>query len=131
THLSLPDHERIGSFRVNAVGKLGEDVFRRLVFDSKDCVEPEPVDGVVANPQARVLDGPLAYALLRVVERVAPGRLVARGEPRTEGRERSTGADVVVDDVEDHAQACAMRGVDKPGDPLVPAVYRMRRIRVD
>ena len=55
------------------------------------------------------LEHPLAHRVavgVVVVDRLAPGRLVALGEVRAEGLERlrARRADVVVDDVEDHAE---------------------------
>ena len=70
----------------------------------------DPVLGALAHPLA---DG---VALLVVdVEARAPGRLVLVGEVRAEGHQRlgAGGADVVVDDVEDHGQARGVGGVDE------------------
>ena len=60
---------------MHALGELGEDVRRAIVADGVDGVEPQPVDVVVAHPELRVLDRPVAHAALAVVERLAPGRL--------------------------------------------------------
>ena len=96
-------------------------------------VEAEAVDPVVAHPQLRVLERPLANALLRVVERVAPRRLAEPlGEVRPERAQRLVaGADVVVDDVEDHAEPLSMRGVDELRQPRRPAVGLQRREGVE
>ena len=77
-------------------------------------VEAQPVDPVVARPQLGVADRPLAHAALRVVDRVAPGRVVRVGEVRAERADRlAAGTEVVVDDVENDAEPVAVRGVDE------------------
>ena len=125
----LADHERVRVEGADAVGELGEHVHGRVVVDGVHRVEAEPVDLVVAHPQLRVLDRPLAHALLRVVERVAPGRLAEPGgEVRAERAQRLVpGADVVVDDVEDDAEPFVVRRVDEPRQPLRAAVGNVRR----
>ena len=76
-------------------------------------IEPETVDVVVANPQLSVLGGPLPHAFRLVVERVAPERAVLRRAVGREcGQRLVPGTDVVVDDVEDDAEAGGMR---RPG----------------
>ena len=122
----LADHERVGIDGANAVGELGEHVRGRVVVDGVHGVEAEAVEPVVAHPQLGVLDRPLAHAGLRVVERVAPGRLAEPvGEVGAERAQRLVaGADVVVDDVEDDAEALAVRCVDEPRQSLRAAVGR-------
>ena len=95
-------------------------------------VEAQPVDVVVAHPVLGVLDRPLAYPALRVVDRVAPERLVAVGEVRAERRQRlGAGTDVVVDHVEQYRRA--RRGARRRrtrAKPCGPAVRRVGRRRV-
>ena len=103
-----------------------------VVEDRVDGVEPQAVDVEVAHPLLGVLDRPLAHAALRVVDRVAPERLVAVGEVGAERAERLVPrADVVVDDVEDHAETCGVRGVDEAREPLRAAVRLVRGVRVE
>ena len=57
---------------------------------------------------------------------------MAVGHVRPEGRDRlGARPEMVVDDVEDHAQALAMRRLDQPREPVRPAVGGMRRVRVE
>ena len=103
--------------------ELGETCGGDVVEDRVHRVEPQPVDVVVAHPQLGVLDRPLAHAALRVVDRVAPERVVAVGEVRPERGDRlGAGADVVVDDVEDDAEALRVRRVDEPREAVRAAV---------
>ena len=86
----LADHERVRIDGANALGELREHVDGRVVVDGVHGIEAEAVDPVVAHPQLGVLDRPLADAGLRVVERVAPGRLAEPvGEVRAEGAQAS------------------------------------------
>ena len=117
---------------VDTVSQLFQDVRIGAVDDGVHCVDAQTVDAVLARPQLRVLDRPFADAALRVVERRPPDRLDALGEVRAERGDRlGAGAEVVVDDVQDHAEAFAVRGVDEPREPVRTAVRRMRRERVD
>src|ERR671931_16225 len=116
--LRLGDDEHARALRVDALGELREDMPWGVVVDGEDGVEPEPVDPIVPNPRAGVLDRPLTHGGLRVIERVAPGSLEAIGEPRAEGGERRAGTDVVIDDIEDHGELLAMRRVDEAGEAL-------------
>jgi hypothetical protein len=103
-----------------------------VVEDRVGRVEPQPVDPVVPHPQLGVLDRPLAHAALPEVERVAPERLVPVGEVRPEGGDRlRAGADVVVDDVEEHAEALPVRGRDEARQTVRAAVDGVRRVGVD
>ena len=82
----------------------------------------DPVLGALDHPLA---DG--AAVVVVVVDRLAPERLVLVGEVRAERLERRDAgrADVVVDDVEHHAEAGRVRGVDEAREPLRPAVGRL------
>ena len=112
-HLHLGDDERARTLGVHAPGELGEDVRLRLVEDRVHRVEAKPVDVVVVDPHQRVLNRPFAHGSLRVVDRVAPEGLVPVGEVRAEGAQcLASGPDVVVDDVEDDAEAFRVRSVD-------------------
>ncbi len=117
---------------MDAVGELGEDVARRVVEDRVHGVEAQSVDRVVLDPHACVLDRPLARAPPAEVERTAPERLVAVSDVRPEGRNRlRAGAEMVVDDVQDHAEVLAVRGLDEAHEPVRAPVRRVRRVRVE
>src|SRR5439155_720730 len=77
----------------------------------------EPVDVALAHPGARVLDevAPYALGLWAVeVDRAAPRCAVAVGEVGPELAEVvSLGAEMVVDDVEEHRQPVGVAGVDE------------------
>ena len=112
------------------------EVLGARVLDRMDGVEPQPVDVEVAHPLLGALDRPFpdrAGVRPVVVDRVAPGGGVLRGEVRAEGGQRlgAGGADVVVDDVEDHGQAGGVGGVDEPLEPLRAAVGGLRGRHVD
>ena len=118
--LLLGDQERVRE----PLSELGEHVLRGLVVeDREDGVQAEAVDPEVVHPQLRVLDRPLAHGPLREVDRAAPGGLVAVGDVGAEGGDRLRArAEVVVDDVEDHGEADAVRGVDEAGEAVRAAV---------
>src|SRR6185503_6269327 len=103
-----------------------------LVVDGVAGIDPEAVDVEVAQPSLGALQGPLAHrpaALVVVVDRVAPERLVLAAEPRSERAEvvAARGTDVVVDDVEDDAEADAMGGVDQALEAVRTPVRVVRR----
>ena len=130
-HLAEHERRRVGGS--DPLRKLGEHVLRRVVAHGVDGVEPQPVEPVVAHPQLGVLDRPFAHPGRPVVERVAPGRLAeALGEVRRERRQRlAAGPDVVVDDVEDHAEPFAVGRVHEPCQAGGAAVRSMRSRRVE
>ena len=116
---------------VDPLAQLAQHVDGRVVVDRVDRVESQPVDAVVARPHDRVADRPFAHAALRVVDRGSPEGVVAVGEVRAEGADRlRAGADVVVDDVEDHAQPGAVRSVDEAREPLGTTVSGVRRVGI-
>ena len=129
----LADHERVGRGGANAARELGEHMFWRVVLDRVDGVEPEPVELVLAHPELGVLDRPFAHARLAVVERLAPGRLAeAVGEVGAEAAERLVPRpDVVVDDVQEDAEARSVGRVHEAGELLRAAVRLVRRGRVE
>jgi hypothetical protein len=104
-------------------------VTRAVVEDVEDGVEPEAIHVVVADPELGVLDRPLAHAVARVVERAAPGRVVAIREVGAERAQKllAAGPDVVVDHVEQYREPLGVRGVDQPGQALGPPVGPVRR----
>src|SRR5829696_8366153 len=116
--------------------EAGRTTFGAVVADGVDGVEPQPVEVEVAQPLLGALERPLAHRVavrVVVVDRLAPHRLVLVGEVRAEGLDgrRARRADVVVDDVEDHGEALAVRRVDELGEPGRATVGRLRGGDVD
>ena len=112
----------LGGQRVHGVGQLGQEVPWRLVQEGVHGVEPQRVDVEVAQPPQRVVDEYAAPAAARAVE-VDPGPQgwVPVGEVRTEPRQVvPRRAEVVVDDVEEDAQAPRVAGVDEPRSAAGP-----------
>ncbi len=132
----LGDHDRARIDRVHPAADRGHEVLGVGVHDRVDRVQPQAVDVEVADPLLRALEHPLADRVgvaVVVVHRLAPRRLVVRGEVGAEALEplHSGGSDVVVDDVEQHREALAVGGVDEPLQALRPAVGVVRRADVD
>jgi hypothetical protein len=116
---------------VHSTHDLGDDVVGAGVVDGVDRVEPKAVDVVVADPALGALQHPLAdrIAVSAVeVDCVPPGCLIFGSEIRSEPIQRldPRGADVVVDDVEDHLQAMLVRGGDELGKTGGSAVGGVR-----
>ena len=133
---ALGDDQRAAVLRADALGQLAQHVAGPVVVDGVDRVEAQAVDVEVAHPAGRALQHPLADAvgvLAVEVDRLAPRRLVALGEERSEGLERldAAGADVVVDDVEDDAEARGVGGVDEARQAVRAAVGRVGGGEVD
>ena len=117
--------------RVHLVGQLTDQMARRAVEDRVHRVEAQRVDAIILEPHARVLEHVRAHrrrVLAVVGERLAPRRVVARGEIGAELAEVvSLGAEVVVDHVEHHVQPDGVRDVDQAAQPLGAAVRVLRR----
>src|SRR5262249_43881045 len=115
--------------------KFLDDVRLRTVVDRLDCIEAQSVDVVLANPVKSVLDYILSNLLTVftvVVDCVAPHRVIAIGEVRTELPQIvSFGAKVVVDDVEYDCEAGAMCGIYQPLEALRPTIARLDCIQRD
>ncbi len=117
---------------MHALGELGQDVVRALVEDRVRRVEAKAVDVVVAHPHALRSGSPTRGRRPARSHRVAPERVVPVGEVRAEGADRlGAGADVVVDDVEQDAEAGRVGGVDEAREPVRAAVGGVRRVGVD
>ena len=131
-HVDPPAQAR--GFAPNRVGELGEDVHRARIVDRVDRVDTEAVDVELADPHAPVLDHVAAGAVgarAVVVHRRAPRGLRAIGEVRAElGQVVSLGAEMVVDDIEEHRQAARVAGVHETPEPARSAVGRLRRPEV-
>src|SRR5262249_15120234 len=107
-----------GEGGAGALLDLLEDGLFRVVVDAVDGVEAQPVDPVLGQPEGGVVADEAPHPLAAravVVDRLAPRRLIAVGE--VVGRELAQvvafRAEVVVDDVEDHAEAGPVGGVDE------------------
>ena len=132
----LGDHVGARVDRVHAAGDRGDDVLGAGVEDRVDRVEAQPVDAEVAHPALGALAHPLAHRVavgVVVVDRLAPRRLVLGGEVRAEGLHRlgARGAEMVVDDVEDHRQPRAWAAATSSANAVGPAVGRLRGRDVD
>ena len=130
-HPALGDHERRRREPVHARGQRPHDVDGAAVDDRVDGVEPQAVEVEVADPALGALEHPLAHAVgagVVEVDRLAPERLVLVGEvgPERLERLRPGGADVVVDDVEQHGEALGVGGVDEPLQAVRAAVGPVR-----
>ncbi len=113
-----------------------DDVLGARIEDRVDRVEPQPVEAEVPDPALRRLQHPLAHRValgVVVVHRTPPGRLVLRREVRAEGVERRApgGADVVVDDVQNHGEAHLVGGVDQRLESCRAAIGGLRRAQID
>ena len=118
----------------DGIGQFGQQVRVRIdgggavgvVADLVDGVQPQRVDVEVCQPAQGGVDDERAHLLaagLVVVDRRAPRRLVHLGEVWAEAAQIvARGAQVVVDDVEAHADAGVVRGVNETGQRLGPAV---------
>jgi len=116
-------------------GQILEDVDGRRVEDGVHGVEPQAVDVVVLEPLRGVLDDELAHGAAVVtveVECVAPRRAMPVGRVRTEeGEVIARGSEVVVHDVEDHAETARVRGVDEFLEPFRSSVRLVDRVQRD
>jgi hypothetical protein len=115
----------------HAPADRGDDVLGRAVVDLLRGVEAQAVEVKFVDPVGRVADEELAHRRgvgTVEVDRVAPFVVVAIGEVGR--RERSQviadRSEVVVDDVENHRDAAAVRGVDEAAE-VVRAAVEMRR----
>ena len=107
----------------------------RIVDDGVHGVEPQSVDVVVAHPHERVVDheAPHLVAARAVeVQRRAPVRAVTLREVWPElGEVVPCRPEVVVHDVEHHAETARVARIDEAFQAFWPAVLVMRRVQVD
>ena len=111
--------------------ELADDVVRAGVEDRLDRVEPQAIEVELGDPVRRVLHDILAHRGLVEREPVAP--LAALGVPvqrRPLEHRVAGGAEVVVDDVEDHGEAERVRAVDEPPQVVRRAVVVGGRVEV-
>ena len=136
--LVLGDQERraLAARLAHAPRDRRHQMFGRGVVDLLGRVQAQAVEVEFVDPVGGVLDEQLARRAGVVaveVQRRAPLVRVAIGE--VVGREAReivpVGADVVVDHVEDHAQAQPVRGVDEAAQIVGAAVEPRRRPQVD
>ena len=118
-----------GGQRVDLGGQFLQQRQRPVVLDRVHRVEPQPVHVKVPQPAHGVVDhvpADLIGAGAVHVERGPP--LVRAGEVRAEAVQVRTGrADVVVDDVQHHAEAAVVAGVHEPLEPVRAAVGLVHR----
>ena len=114
------EQERATEMRGQVVDRhaeLGEEGRRAVVDERVDGVETQPVDVMVSQPVARVVDEEpthLCASLAVEVHRGTPRSAMGLGEVRTElGEIGAFGSEVVVDDVEHHREAASVRRVDE------------------
>ena len=98
-------------------------------------VETQSVESIITQPHQRIVDDEAVHGVaLRavVIDGRAPGRAVTIGEIGTVlSQVVSVGTQVVVDDVEQYAQARRMAGLHEGGELRGRAVSRKRRVQVD
>src|ERR1051326_7564237 len=119
-----------------AAGDQRDHVLGAVVVDRLRGIEAEAVEAKLVDPIRRVLADEFAHrggAVAIVVDRLAPiGRVLFREVRFRELREiAAVGAEVVVDDVEEHAEAESVRGVDEGAEIVGRAVEPRRRPEVD
>ncbi len=121
--------------RVDLDGECFEQVHRGVVGDGMYRIEPQSVDVIVAQPHQRVVDHVVANFVASgavEVQRRAPVRTVAVREVRTElGEVVARGSEVVVHDVEHHADAVRVARVDEALQAVGSAIRVMGRVEVD
>src|SRR5690606_40295417 len=92
-----------------------------MIVYGVDGVQAQAIDVVVAQPELRVVADEASHfvaACVVVIERLAPRRMVAISEVRTElAQVVSARSEVVVDDVQKDRHAAAMAGVDEASKP--------------
>ena len=133
----LGDHQRmpVAGRLAHAAADGRQNVLRRVVDDGMHGVQPQTVDVILVDPIAGVGRAVLAHrgrVLAVEINRVAPACFVERRQvvvgklPQVIAHR----AEVVVDHVEHHGQAQAMRFVDKAAKIVGRAVQPSRRVQV-
>ena len=117
-------------------GELLEDVARRMVEDRECGVEPQPVDVVLAQPGAGIVDDEAPHhgaALAIEIDGVPPGRRVAIRDVvwRELQQVVPVRPEMVVDDVEDDAESAHVCRIYEAAESLRPAVVARWRKQVD
>jgi hypothetical protein len=119
----------------NALADLGDDVSLAVIVDVLRRVEPQPVEMKLIDPVAGVGDEELAHrpAVLAVeVERGPPvGRVALADVVRRELREIiPIGTEMVINDIEDDADAKLVRAVHESAEVVRSAVQTSRRKQI-
>jgi hypothetical protein len=114
-------------------GDLDQYVLIALVADRLHGVEPQAVEMILFEPVERVVDEEVAHRTAGEVDADAPWRVMALGEEVRRGRPEIVplGAEVIVDDVEEHHQPARMRGRDQGLELVRRTVARFRREQAD
>ena len=137
--VALGDEEKraaeVGCEVVDRCAQLGKEGQRAVVDERVDGVEAQPIDVVIGEPVARVVDEEpthLGAPLAVQVHRGAPRRAMAVGEVGTElGEVAALGPEMVVDDVEHHPQAAGVRRVDESVEAFRSAIRMVGSEEVD
>ena len=121
---------------VRRFAQFPQDVNLAFVVHLIRSVQAKAVDVVLVQPVERVIDEEAAHpAAIRAVEvdRVAPGGLVAAGEVvgRVPAQVVAVRPQMVVDDVQDDAEAAGVRGVHQATQRLRAAVDAAGREEID
>ena len=110
------EHEVDVTLLADPRANLGSHGVEEIVIgDRMDRVEPQPVDPIFLQPHQRVVDEEAVCCRYIDRNRAAPGCMHLRMEERARiGAEVvPVGAEVVVDDVEEHADPSLVRGIDQ------------------
>ena len=139
--VALGDHvdraSALPRLALDGVVQLTQEVHRRIVDDALHRVQAKPVESAAGarHPTQRVFDDEPSHRAgigTVVVDRVSPGRAVARGEVRSElAQVVPLRSEVVVDDVEEGRESPGVRGVDQAREPGRPAVLGVGGEQVD
>jgi hypothetical protein len=129
-------HAALAGSGTHPAGELGEEVSRALVDQRVRGVEAQAVDVVLVDPVQSIFEEEVAHHVaVRAVEvhGVAPWCLMAaRKVVRAEAAEVvAVGAEVVVDDVENHAEPHLMRGIHQAAEVVGRAIAARRREQGD
>ena len=123
------DQPGVGFHRPTRLGEFGEEQGRALGAEGMDRVEAQPVHVVGVQPHPRIVaeEGPDDRIVER--DRRSPRRLLGRGEERLGIVVEivPSRAEMIVDDVEHHAEAALMGRIDqraKRGRGAVAAIGR-------
>ena len=118
--------------RVDLFDQLGEEVVLALVDERVHGVEPQAVEVVVAQPVTRVVEQePADRSAVGSVEvdGVTPWRLMSVGRVRTEPVQVVTArSEVVVHDIEQHADPSRVRRIDETLEPVRSAIGLVHRV---
>ena len=132
--VALGHHHRARAGRVHPRRQLLQDVDRAAVVEGLDGVQTQAVDAVVGDPLLGVVEHEAAHEVragpVQVDRRPPVGGDVAEVGAEL-GQVVPLGAEVVVDDVEDHGQPRLVAGVDEAAEAGRPAVGGVDGVEVD